>query len=597
MILIEPPAGTELATRHCHSASVALVIKSPSVFHMSRMMMVAGLVVDRHRCLLRQAALSQQRYAMIGDGTTDSSMSFFGSCTDIARYAELAPGRLKHGKRRSYSPAQQAAAGLGRMGSGSSFQRHRSGCYHSADDLTGDHLYEELPAHSVGPPKLAPRGGVFFTKGKVVLRPIPFKPVLPIRNVSKPARQDVYAKPVTTAPPGGPDDSYSSDDSKHYSTSSQNSYRSEKSQGYGSSDGATKDSRVSGYSSADLKDLKDVSSLSFSRLSHLADYPQTPACSDSGVSELEVMLKDKDTELNHLRTTMEQNEQVIFRVYEEKEHAWQCELQHLRDEYDEKVTGAQQKSFKVEQGLLLQIYQLQQERREARAGLERACEERETLQTRCCEYEQELTALRSHLDETKWAMCQKSGEIGLLKSQLKETNTDTCSRKTEALTLRTQLRDARARLADVQREQAALQAAHDAAHGELHDARAQLDIVRRDSQTARSDTTLDRQRSDAAIAALRKEIDHMRIEADRGRCEADTQRARFEEERQVWSEEKEKVLRYQKQLQLNYVQIFRKNRSLEHEVEQLTLELESRDISTLQKDLFNGLEEVDESQC
>lgn len=41
---------------------------------------------------------------------------------------------------------------------------------------------------------------------------------------------------------------------------------------------------------------------------------ETPSPSDSAVGDLESMLKEKDTEINYLRETMEQNEQVIFKV-------------------------------------------------------------------------------------------------------------------------------------------------------------------------------------------------------------------------------------------------------------------------------------------
>ena len=41
---------------------------------------------------------------------------------------------------------------------------------------------------------------------------------------------------------------------------------------------------------------------------------QTPSPSDSAVGDLETILKEKDTEINYLRETMEQNEQVIFKV-------------------------------------------------------------------------------------------------------------------------------------------------------------------------------------------------------------------------------------------------------------------------------------------
>lgn len=40
----------------------------------------------------------------------------------------------------------------------------------------------------------------------------------------------------------------------------------------------------------------------------------TPSPSDSGISDLEAALKDRDSELSYLRQTMEHNEKVIFRV-------------------------------------------------------------------------------------------------------------------------------------------------------------------------------------------------------------------------------------------------------------------------------------------
>ena len=61
---------------------------------------------------------------------------------------------------------------------------------------------------------------------------------------------------------------------------------------------------------------------------------------------------------------------------------------------------------------------------------------------------------------------------------------------------------------------------------------------------------------------------------ERLREELSEERRDFEQERVTWAQEKEKVLRYQRQLQLNYVQMFRRTKSLEAEVESLTLELE-----------------------
>jgi hypothetical protein len=66
----------------------------------------------------------------------------------------------------------------------------------------------------------------------------------------------------------------------------------------------------------------------------------------------------------------------------------------------------------------------------------------------------------------------------------------------------------------------------------------------------------------------------LKKEMYRLREEISVERNEFEQERVTWAQEKEKVLRYQRQLQLNYVQMFRRTRTLEAEVESLTLELE-----------------------
>lgn len=88
---------------------------------------------------------------------------------------------------------------------------------------------------------------------------------------------------------------------------------------------------------------------------------------------------------------------------------------------------------------------------------------------------------------------------------------------------------------------------------------------------------------DKAILQLQKELDELK-EGLVGRNEV------FEKEKEQWLDEKNKVIRYQKQLQLNYVQMYNKNKMLEAEVEQLTLELESRDMKLM---AING----EESMC
>lgn len=67
---------------------------------------------------------------------------------------------------------------------------------------------------------------------------------------------------------------------------------------------------------------------------------------------------------------------------------------------------------------------------------------------------------------------------------------------------------------------------------------------------------------------------HATAMVERLKVDMQNKEAQFNNERRKWSEEKDKVLRYQKQLQMNYVQMFKKSRNLEAEIDGLRLELE-----------------------
>lgn len=85
----------------------------------------------------------------------------------------------------------------------------------------------------------------------------------------------------------------------------------------------------------------------------------TPSPSESTMlSEMETVLRDRDRELRHLRQTMEHNEQVIFRVYQEKENAWERELRRIKSMGDNRLKTAAQKSLKLEQMLMMQTYKV-----------------------------------------------------------------------------------------------------------------------------------------------------------------------------------------------------------------------------------------------
>ncbi|VDN23621.1 unnamed protein product [Gongylonema pulchrum] len=56
----------------------------------------------------------------------------------------------------------------------------------------------------------------------------------------------------------------------------------------------------------------------------------TPSPSDSGIVDYETIIRDKENELTNVRATMEQNEEVVVRVYLEKERLWKEQLADLK---------------------------------------------------------------------------------------------------------------------------------------------------------------------------------------------------------------------------------------------------------------------------
>lgn len=59
------------------------------------------------------------------------------------------------------------------------------------------------------------------------------------------------------------------------------------------------------------------------------------------------------------------------------------------------------------------------------------------------------------------------------------------------------------------------------------------------------------------------EVGRLQAELAAERRARERQGASFAEERRVWLEEKEKVIEYQKQLQLSYVEMYQRNQQLE----------------------------------
>ncbi|KAM4637070.1 leucine zipper putative tumor suppressor 2 isoform 1-T3 [Discoglossus pictus] len=335
------------------------------------------------------------------------------------------------------------------------------------------------------------------------------------------------------------------------------------------------------------------------------------------IRELEDKLKDRELELQQLKENLDENEAAICQVYEEKQKRCELEMEDLRQSCALKMKQASQKAQRLQQVLQLQIFQLQQEKKKLQEDFSQLLQERELLEKRCASFEREQTELGPRLEETKWEVCQKSGEISLLKQQLKDAQAELAQKANEVLLLRSQLRETRS---DLQVSEEQVQELQDTAHTKT----LELEVCENELQRKKNEAELLREKAskldqdvaslrEAAVANLRhglchcqeKEDPFLLYESDEAKAQrqnADTlqglkqqverlreeliyerrrtedQTEHFEEERQIWQEEKEKVIRYQKQLQHNYIQMYRQNRELERDIKQLTLELEAREL-------------------
>nr|CAH7749291.1 unnamed protein product [Callosobruchus chinensis] len=510
------------------------------------------------------------------------------------------------------------------------------------NDAPPDTAPPAIPApadQSQAPPNIQPYSGV-LEKGKTVIRPIAFKPAMTPSSRFGLAGERYGSTPILTRPGSRLTLYGSSSDLHQHAKESRKNYSLDRKMrnsplamssltslphkliNYDSLESVRKSPMSTADSTNPYGGAKSSSYLLSSCSGggggggSLLDL--TPSPSDSGVSELEAALRDRDSELAYLRQTMEHNEQVIFRVYQEKEKVWERELNRLKTVQETRLRASAQKVLKLEQMLMMQTYQLQQEKRRLCADVQRSNLQSERLK-------QEVSALRNRLEETEWGLCQKTGEISLLKTQLKECQNDQTTKCQELLQLRTEQRELRDTLEERDEEMEKLRSLNCSKDEEI--ARLKEEVQRLQSVITppapynslelEEKKCNETERLKAEIKELREELSEMSLndysdiepgrvqrskiieeesledleiqrlsrglsqeniyysnEIDKLRKELDAKGKQFESEKRTWAAEKEKVLRYQKQLQMNYVQMFRRTRALEAEIESLTMELE-----------------------
>ncbi|XP_021554616.1 leucine zipper putative tumor suppressor 1 [Neomonachus schauinslandi] len=354
--------------------------------------------------------------------------------------------------------------------------------------------------------------------------------------------------------------------------------------------------------------MMSLKALSFSdggsKLAHPSQVDKGSSCvhcpistDECTIQELEQKLLGREGELQKLQRSLEEKELPSSQASEERQ--WRCKegREGLEPKGSSKPKQASQKSQRTQQGLHLQVLQLQQEKRQLRQELESLMKEQDLLETKLRSYEKEKTSFAPALEETQWEVCQKSGEISLLKQQLKESQTEINAKASEILSLKAQLKDTRGKLEGMELKTQDLESALRTKGLELEVCENELQRKKNESELLREKVNLLEQellelRAQAAlqrdavslgpglgpgpgttfsedIPALQRELERLRAELKEERQGHDQMSSGFQHERLVWKEEKEKVIQYQKQLQQSYLAMYQRNQRLEKALQQL----------------------------
>lgn len=94
-------------------------------------------------------------------------------------------------------------------------------------------------------------------------------------------------------------------------------------------------------------------------------------------------------------------------AYEERQRHWQREREALRE--DGATQAQAQRAQRAQQLLQLQVFQLQQEKRQLQDDFAQLLQEREQLERRCATFEREQRELGPRLEETKWEVGRTKG--------------------------------------------------------------------------------------------------------------------------------------------------------------------------------------------
>ncbi|XP_043938855.1 leucine zipper putative tumor suppressor 1 [Protopterus annectens] len=357
---------------------------------------------------------------------------------------------------------------------------------------------------------------------------------------------------------------------------------------------------------------KGINTSKSGHLSDISPCVHSPVSTDESILQhLEQKLYEKEAELQELQNTIEEKEADTCQLFEEKQKRCREEMEGLKQKCNTRLRQASQKAQKTQHVLQMQIFQLQQEKKKLQENVDKFSKEREQLEAKVRCFEEKKTNLAPTLEETQWEVCQKSGEISLLKQQLKDYQTELASKVSEVLSLKAQLKENKGRtefleqqIRDVEDSLRTKSVELEVCENELQRKKNEAELLRdkmsrleQDIAVLKKDLMLaedqrnrnedgkpvkNQSPSQDAEDALLGEVERLKAELMEEKRYNEKLSLSFQQEREIWREEKEKVIRYQKQLQQSYLHMYRKNQELEKVVKQMSVDMEEKDVMDIE---------------
>ena len=213
----------------------------------------------------------------------------------------------------------------------------------------------------------------------------------------------------------------------------------------------------------------------------------------------------------------------------------------------------------------------------------------EFLQDRIGSMSKEITLLKTQLNSSEWTLRQKIQELSLIQSESnyenvsKQTNVDPnehtheivdknqdkvliAPKDSQLKMLIGQLNETKSIAESKSRSAIEMEEELKSSRIELSDFKETFSKSIKLLQEQTQELIEERRKKDSLIASLNEETIELRYQLGNLKEELATNKEGFEEERANWKDEKDRVIKYQKKLNSDYVKLLKKNKELENEL-------------------------------